>query len=365
MNEAPIILTQEQLNFIGYMFEKISTRPDLKERVENCINDIKKGSNKIIEVNTNSSIQKHSPRKMIEFLSLFSRDDRFKWFTHKWDMREPFKIDDFICELKKNKRDLQKMAYENGPIVNQKTYNHVWNFINFDNNDYTWKNTSFDNIKYGWHSIVELSKKSPQTPVENLILDDGHQFKDYIRMFKSTIEFRTDLKDDDRFSELIWYNIKAGLPKDFKIEFSEEFDEIGYNLNLYCDVIAIISAIRQICNWIVQFKSRSSEVSVDLRKEKSYYELSIFHKNSYFTNISKLEHPSGDLNTLREGLFSVCDLIMTGDLKTEGEDRKTVNVKVLDEETVKNGKSMSQCKVEYSKEKTGGVKYEFKIYTGV
>lgn len=312
-----------------------------------------------------AKIQFHSPKKMIEFLSLFSRDDRFKWFTHKWDMRESFKIDDFICELKKNKNILQDMAYADGAVVNEKTYNHVWNFINFDNFEYTWKSTDFDNIPYGWHSIVKLSRKNPEKPVEHLLLDNGHQFKDYIRMFKSTIEFRTDLDDDDRFSELIWKNIRTGLPNDFKIEFSDEFNEIGYDLNLYCDVIAIISAIKQICNWIVQFKSRSSDVSIDLKKEKSHYVLSIFHKNSYFTNISKLEDPSGDLKTLRDGLFSVCDFIMTGDLKNEGNDRNTVTVEVLDAETEKRGGLMSQCKVKYLKEKNGGVKYEFKIYTSV
>lgn len=359
---------QDEINLINFFTRNKSLTRAQRARFESLVaRDLIHSDAETLEVEKNKEdeIHYHSPKKMIEFLSLFSRDDRFKWFTHKWDMREPFKIDDFIWELKKNKEVLQDMAYTDGPVVNHKTYNHVWNFINFDNKTYTWKNTSFENIKYGWHSIVELSKKSPQTPVENLTLDDGHQFKDYIRMFKSTIEFRTDLKDDDRFSELIWNNIKSGLPKDFKIEFSEEFDEIGYNLNIYCDVIAIITAIRQICNWIVQFKSRSSEVCVDLKKENTYYVLSIFHKNSYFTNISKLENPSGDLNTLREGLFSVCDLVMIGDLKTEGEDRKTVNVKVLDVETVKSGNSMSQCEVEYSEEKTGGVKYVFKFYTGV
>ena len=30
---------------------------------------------------------------MIEFLSLFSRDDNFKWYTHKWDMSVPFDMD--------------------------------------------------------------------------------------------------------------------------------------------------------------------------------------------------------------------------------------------------------------------------------
>lgn len=314
---------------------------------------------------TEEKIFIHSPQRMIEFLSLFSRDDRFKWFTHKWDMREPFKIDEFIGELNKNKVILQHMAYVAGPVVNQKTYNQVWNFINFDNFEFTWKNTNFDNITYGWHSIVELSRKNPEKPVENLVLGNGHQFKDYIRQFKSTIEFRTDLKDEDRFSELIWRNIKAGLPKDLKIEFSEAFDNIGYDLNVYCDVIAVIAAIRQICNWIVQFKSRSSEVGIDLKDEENGYRLTIFHHNSYFTNLKKLEKPSGDLASLREGLFSVCDFAMSGDLKKEGHPYGAIKATVLNSETYKQGKVMNRCKIDRFDEKIGGVKYEFKIFKGI
>lgn len=322
-------------------------------------------NDKLESEESDSRLYLHSPKKMIEFLSLFSRDDRFKWFTHKWDMREPFNIDDYINELKKNKIILQHMTYEGGPAVNQKTYNQVWNFINFENFKFNWKNTNFDNIPYGWHSIVGLSRKNPEIPVENLLLDNGHQFKDYIRMFKSTIEFRTDLKDEDRFSELIWRNIKAGLPKDFKIEFSEEFDEIGYDVNVYCDVIAVIAAIRQICNWIIQFKSRSSEVSIDLKNEDKWYKLTIFHHDSYFTNVKKLEEPSGDLASIRNDLFSVCDFLISGDLKKEGRSFGAIQAIVLDSETYKQGKVMSPCKIDRFDEKIGGVKYEFKIFTGI
>lgn len=360
-------MDQEIINLINFFIQnKRLSREDRRRFTRLLARDASvAGNSKIDFEDSESKVYIHSPKKMIEFLSLFSKDDRFKWFTHKWDMREPFKIDEFISELKKNKIILQNMAYVAGPVVNQKTYNQVWNFINFDNFEFTWKNTNFDNIPYGWHSVAKLSKKNPEKSVENLLLDNGHQFKDYIRMFKSTIEFRTDLKDDDRFSELIWRNIKAGLPKDFKIEFSEEFDDIGYDVNVYCDVIAVIAAIRQICNWIVQFKSRSSEVSIDLNNEESWYRLTIFHHNSHFTNLEKLENPSGDLASLRDDLFSVCDYSMTGDLKKEGRLHGAIKATVLDSETYKNGKVMSPCKIDWFDNKVGGVKYEFKIYKGI
>ncbi len=354
---------QDEINLINFFTRNKSLTRAQRARFASLVaRDIVHSDTMGVKKKEEVATYYHSPQKMIEFLSLFSRDDRFKWFTHKWDMREPFKIEDLIRELKKNKDVLQNMAYADGPVVNQKTYNHVWNFINFGNNDYTWKNTSFDTIKYGWHSIVESSKKSPQTPVENLILDDGHQFKDYIRMFKSTIEFRTDLREEDRFSELVWNNISAALPKDLKVEYTSNFNEIGYDLNVYCDVLGILSALQTICNWIVKHKSISSEVCVDLISEDEYYILKVNHKGSYFNNIQKLENPSGDLEELRKRLFSVCDLSMEGDFNRDGRSQGSLLINVLNSNTTMKEKEMTPCEVINSDKNVGGVIYMLKIY---
>ena len=81
------------------------------------------------------------------------------------------------------------------------------------------KNNKLENIRCGWYSIVDLHQKNTDIPIENLKLPDGHQFKDYIRMFKATIEFRTDLEENDRFSELIYHYITSILPKRFQSNF--------------------------------------------------------------------------------------------------------------------------------------------------
>ena len=85
---------------------------------------------------------------------------------------------------------------KNGQAINEATYNQVWNFINFKSTgEFSWKNNKLENIRCGWYSIVDLHQKNTDIPIENLKLPDGHQFKDYIRMFKATIEFRTDLEE--------------------------------------------------------------------------------------------------------------------------------------------------------------------------
>ncbi|MBO5272266.1 MAG: hypothetical protein J6B30_05570 [Muribaculaceae bacterium] len=358
---------QDEINLINFFTRNKSLTRAQRARfaslvARDCLTNHNEDFNNTDECLNDSDIFYHSPKKMIEFLSLFSRDDRFKWYTHKWDMSMPLNIDKFIIEQKKNKGVLSKMLFTSGPVINQSTYNNVWNFINFDNNDYTWKNTSFDNIKYGWHSIVELSKKNPNIPIDILKLEDGRQFKDYIRMFKSTIEFRTDLREDDRFSELIWNSINAALPKDFKVEYTSNFDEIGYDLNIYCDVIGILNALQTICNWIVRHKSRGSEVCVDLVSEDEFYILKINQKGSYFDNIQKLEKPSGDLEEIRKRLFSVCDFTMEGDFNRDGRSQGSLIIKALNRYTSMSENKMTPCEVINSDKNVGGVIYLLKIY---
>lgn len=359
-------LTQEQLDFISFLQREVASHAELKDRFKSCMSNLANEKTKTIDL-VPGNIFHHSPQAMIKFLSLFSRDDRFKWYTHKWDTSTTFNIDEFIEQQRVTKYVLSDMAYpkESGPIVNEKTYNQVWNFINFSNTGqktFPWKNTKFENIRCGWHSIIGLNNDKSDVPAENLILCDGHQFKDYIRMFKAIIEFRTDLNDDDRFSELVWNTITSILPKDFDVTFSSDFDDIGYDLNVYCDVVGFLSAIHTICNWIVRHKALSSIVRIDLINEKDYYTLEILHEGSYFNNIEKLKNPSGDLDGLRKRLFSVCDFMLEGDLKEDGSNKGSVIVYALDEHTMANNNNLSPCDIVTANNQMGGVKYNLKIF---
>ena len=359
-------LTEEQLNFISFMKGNFASSPNLRSRLEVCLN--RHSDNKQLKESEDFDSQimvHHSPKKMIEFLSLFSRDDNFKWYTHKWDMSVPFDMDSLKSRQIENKNVLNQMVYpkKNGQAINEATYNQVWNFINFKSTGkFSWKNNKLENIRCGWYSIVDLHQKNTDIPIENLKLPDGHQFKDYIRMFKATIEFRTDLEENDRFSELIYHYITSILPKDFKVTFSESFDEIGYDLNIYCDVIGILSGINIICNWIVRHKAISSEVEIDLTSNDDCYILEIIHCGSHFNNIEKLKNPSGDFENLRKRLFSVCDFSMIGDFFKDGIKHGAIKVMALDKDVKMVAKKITSCEIETSNKEIGGVKYQLKIY---
>lgn len=362
-----LILTEEQLDFISFMKRGVSSNKDLRSRFDSRLATLLyEEGDKSAKWGSGITMY-HSPQTMIKFLSLFSRDDRFKWFTHKWDVSAPFDINEMIARLAINKSILSDMTYpkKSGPAVNEKTYNQVWNFINFSNpvaKPYPWKNNRLIDIRYGWYSVIGLSEQKPGFPVENLILSDGHQFKDYIRMFKSVIEFRTDLDYDDRFSELVWENITSVLPKDFSVTFDPKFDEIGYNLNVYCDVIGLLGALTTICNWIVKHKARSSDVIINLTSKKDYYMLEITHVDSYFDNVNKLTNPSGDLDGLRKRLFSVCDITFEGNYLKDGNKNGSLIVTILDSNTKMTDGLLSPCAIQESNNEIEGVKYKLKIY---
>lgn len=363
------ISTKDRLGFLSAITSGVISHDELSDKLLRCLAKTLSEQNSSETTLTESIAYSHSPHKMIEFLRLFSLDDDFKWYTHKWDMSIPFDIIQQKERQNITKSILSEMAYPkvSGPAININTYNQVWNFINFLNISekvYTWTNTKFEYIRYGWHSIVDLSKRNPSTPVESLKLSDGHQFRDYIRMFKAAIEFRTDLNDDDRFSESIWKFITSSLPKDFEIVFNPAFDEVGYDINVYCDVVGLLSALNTICSWITKHKAISSKVIVDFISSVDSYTLEIFHIGSYFNNIEKLRQPTGDLANLRKRLFSVCDFTMEGDFNKDGQPCGAIIANVLDNTTILSDSRFNNCTISNLDTQIGGVKYKLRIYRG-
>ena len=113
---------------------------------------------------------------------------------------------------------------------------------------------------------------------------------------------------------------------------------------------------------MVKHKARSSQVKVNLISENEYYILEIIHVGSYFSNIEKLKNPSGDLEKLRNRLFSVCDFSLEGDYMKDGKNEGSLIVIALDENTQLTDESLTPCKVNTSDVKEGCIKYKLKIY---
>lgn len=375
-------LTDRQLSFITFMNERMTAYPSpVRNRFKARMADLKSAaetSDKISQRNLSeetTTLQHHSPRMMVEFLSLFSRDDHFKWYTHKWD-----NLDLSLANLRQNQQNkislLSERVFGTATPVNMSTYRNVMNFIKFrqnpeDTQKYFWIDDTLKRQFIGWASVVKLSEEQPEEEIENILLPDGYRFKDYIRKFKTAIEFRIDLERGKRFVSIIRRSLRTGINGAVKVVYTSDFDKIGEDVNIYCDVPSLLTGLTQICEWIVKHKSLGGEIIVDLSSVKDGYELTIFQKGSYFSNLEKLQHPSGDFAKLRDSLFSICDFTMMGDIKSQGAINGSVTVYGLESETVrreikKNDKKTSyqlnSCRVTNSPEVIGGVKYILKLY---
>lgn len=361
-----IVSAKDRLDFVSFMNETVNSHPELRTRLESLFHKI----TIIIDGKSNSvksgQILHHSPLKMIEFLRLFSIDDHFKWYTHKWD-QDGVTLNHLIDTQAERKRILSSYAYQSTEPINEKTYNQVWNFINFNNigeNIYPWYDNEATVVRIGWYSIIGLSKQNQNSTIENLKFSDGSLFIDYIRKFKSSIEFRTDLRMDDRFNKVIRNSIKRYINGAVQVKYTPNFRKIGYDVNIYCDVPGIVFSLKIISDWIVKHKVNGSDVIIDLTSNQDSYELSILHRESYFTNVKRLKSPSGDFANLRNRLFSVCDFTMRGDLKEAGEKNGSITIFGLNADSVKSDNMLNDCRIVYSEVIIGGVMYVFKFYKG-
>lgn len=357
-----ISLTNNQLSFLEFLNHKIPYDSEDRLRYEKCKSSLVTQKGDVRNGDAEAMKYHHSPQNMVKFLSLFSRDDDFKWYTHKWDQVGQ-SLENMISNQVASKRRLSEMAYDNAYPVNQNTYMHVLNFINFKPKpNVFWQDNQGKKINVGWHSITDLHKHNPDILIENLKLSDGYLFGDYIRHFKSSIEFRTDLKMDDRFHKFVRNTMSSFINGAVELDFTSDLNKIGKDLSIYCDIPALRLGLQIICDWIVRHKQDGNKVTVDLHSTDLNYELEITHHHSYFSNIKKLESPSGDFDKLRKRLFSVCDFIMQGDLKKDGEARGSIVVGGLDASTEQSEGGLSPCTIAYSEDKIDGVKYKFILY---
>lgn len=358
--------TKDRIDFISFMKGIASSRPDLTSRIDSCMDNIYVSVCNKTSDTKSVTLLHHSPKRMIEFLRLFSIDDHYKWYTHKWD-QYGVSLEHLIKTQSERRQQLSDFLYNTENPINNKTYYHVWNFINFNNigdNVYPWYDNEGIVNRIGWHSVVESHMRSLDTPIENLKFSDGSLFFDYIKKFKSSIEFRTDLRMDDRFHKVIRNSIKRYINGTVQVEYTKNFRKIGYDVNIYCDVIGVISALKILCDWIVKHKVNGSNVIVDLSADDDSYELTIMHSGSYLTNLQKMQKPSGDFAKLRNRLFSVCDFTISGDYKELGENKGSIIVYGLNSETIILDEILNDCKIDHKDKLIGGVMYNIKFYKG-
>jgi hypothetical protein len=275
-----------------------------KEQVEQMIKEFNGGTSNPIKSNSKHF---HNPKRMIDFLYQFSKNDSYKWFTHAPGANQDFDYETYVDNAKNGFQTIAKG-------INQYTWNNVYNFI-FDTKSAA-KDSYNNDIKIRWKNLMSWCKEHKfRHPYYELV--DDYKFERYITIFKNTIEFRTDdssMTFANRIEDFM-YDHAINSP-DISLEFSESFYSIGGSLRVYVDVRQLFTAFNEMSKWIVSNKGKSNKVEISLTETEDRYFFSIFHKGSYMSiDDEKLKGLSGDFHKIRNILLNVVDWTIEADVK--------------------------------------------------
>ena len=301
--------------------------------------------------------KKHSPKTMVKFLYSFSIDEKFKWFTHNPEgLVMAF---DYKSYLEKASLEYDKTT---GWNINNGTYYNVKNFITNIGDDKKTNIYGKGNLNFSWRDLYQWCRENPNIHPYNAELN-GDLFKKYINQFKQIIAFRTDVADLT-FNIRVRKLIRELLGADFEPSFTDSFNTIGQSIYIYCDINLLFNAIKQITEWILNNKSKSNEVEINIVDFDEFYQLEIVHKNSYLS-ISpydeKLKGLSGDFDKTRKMLFSIADWEIITTIKFNS---KTENYKILclDSDTLLVDNVLTPNTIKEDINNDYGVKHILKLY---
>lgn len=335
---------------------------DLEQRISVIEQKIKSDFNNSADSirNSNRSLKKHRPKEMVKFLYNFSQNDSFKYFTHKPDSTNVDYSVIFI-EIEKKLKDLGTSN------LNLKTVSFVKDFLQSEGKLKIEFPESFESeMTYG-NKEVQKQLFESQNPFRIEI--NGKYFSDVVNRFKNSIEFRLG-SEEYPFKKYLKKFIKQKLGVDFvnNLVFTESFNNLSQSLNLFIDVNNLYRGIEKVLEWILKYKSFSTNVIIDMEEEKEYYELIIFHKDSFIERNpenSKFIGNSGDLQTVRKYLFSIVDFGLEADLLTRGE-KRSFDFLFLSNEAemyIEPGNVFfSESIKRQLNDSVGGVKYKFRMY---
>ena len=295
-------------------------------------------------INEKIKEKKHDPRKVNEWLKLFTREGTaIKFSTHIWDDLSLYSsYDDFITDLDDEKRTykIKELQHYNANLFWQKIYpflfqNKLTSRELTEDANFGWGKYA---IRIGWQypSIIKkwcevhfddkgdsaaqpFSMKLPEGLVgKNVPGKTIQYFADVVELFKQEIEYRN-------------LDLYVAVEHAFE-DILSGFEVCGDGLislkgcNFYTNTQVITSAIRRMFTMIKNRPgSKTIKLHCTLDSKLREYHLIIVHLNSY--SDKELEHPkwslengSGDLARLRNTLMSLCDFSIESRFKgTQGE----------------------------------------------
>ena len=344
----------------SHEFEKVEDlQKDLAKQLEDVKTKLEGLEGGGVIVDTFSVKEKtHTPKTMVKFFFRFSREDKFKWFTHDPEgLISDFNYKEYVDFAKKDFNVLT------GWNINDRTYVHVKKFIFGAVTTSKANEQVSENSNFSWGDIAKWCEENPNKHPFNAKINDTY-FSYYIKQFQQSIEFRTD-EADMTFNFQIKKIVRQVLGFDFKVNFEDSFNEIGQSMRIFCDINLLTAAIKQILDWINKNKSKSNLVQINLFDVGlDYYQFEIVHENSYLSSSidnEKLLGLSGDFDKVRKLLFCVADWEMITTLEYNGI-KANYKITCLNHETKLKSKTLTPNKIHLYEGTNHEVKHIFKLY---
>lgn len=285
-----------------------STYLKLKERFDNCIhgNDKKKKQ------------KFHNPKKLINLLSSFTKDNNdLKFTTHNWDLQDECErftsFDNFIEKIKVSWKTINNDLESLSPRLYAKIYKFLFDKkLGLPGDDTKINSWGQYNIKVGW-SCPELKewvdkgnspfnyelKKEMVQEINNKTIST---FLHVVEIFKHEIEIRTEHND----LKNLFYKQVNFLGPDFSIKLSNL-----EGVDFYTDVQWFEKALKHI---FAEIKTRAEYPNIEIEVKK---DINLEYVDIYITQFDSISNKTvhemskevldGNFQTIFSSLFSLCD----------------------------------------------------------
>lgn len=258
---------------------------------------------------------KHNPKRLVEILNYFTKDNPIKYTAHSFDWSRYRTYKNFIIEVKKTFESIGDDLKFLSPNLYEKTTKFLFSDQLSEGN--TW---GINRIGFGWSSPgLDQWAHKEETKINGkkaiyFSLPEGHvkkvdgktitTFGDVCNIFKNEIEIR----DDDRLN-LLFQKIEEDI---LGYEFEVEYINLD-GITFYTDVENLTNGLTQVFE---QFKENGRtqfdkiQVEAIMSDDSKYVDIKIIQIGSYASKTSRemmYETENGGFHDIKMYFTSLCD----------------------------------------------------------
>ena len=258
---------------------------------------------------------KHNPKKLVEILNHFTKDNPIKYTAHSFDWSRYGTYENFLKEVRNTFESIE----DDLKLLSPNLYAKIFKFLFSDqlNQSNTW---GMNRIGFGWSSpelcewahleeAKKVGKKAIYFPLPDKNIDQVNgrtltTFEDVCNVFKNEIEIR----DDGKLSMLLEDLEEEILGFDFEVEYKN----LG-NLSFYTDVEYLRNGLVKIFEQIKDVSRKDHDCIVIEAvpcENGKYIDLFITQIGSEVTKDPSAlanETGDGDFQDIRASFLSLCD----------------------------------------------------------